>query len=174
MFLYTERGGMKQSIGFPPIIQKDAKLVVLGSFPGRVSLQLQQYYALPRNQFWRMVGAILNYEKLSELGYVEKVKFLREHQIGLWDVYESCVREGSLDSSIRAGKPNDLLLLKKFAPHLKVVAHNGKESAKFESSIAMLGVETIVLPSTSPAYASMSFDEKCKRWRGAFMLAGIL
>ena len=160
--------------GFPPILHQDTLLVVLGSFPGQASLQASEYYAFKRNQFWPLVGSILGQNNVHTLPYEEKVAFLKQHKIGLWDVYQACVRVGSLDANITAGEPNDLRLLKKCAPQLRLIAHNGKTSAKFMKGSEKLGVRVIALPSTSPAYASMRFQEKLARWRVAFQGAGII
>jgi len=165
---------MNKSVGFAPVIQEDALLVILGSFPGQASLQAGQYYAFARNQFWPIVGTLLGQADLHRFDYEKKQDFLKEHQVALWDVYKACIREGSLDSNISAGEGNDLSALKKLAPGLKVIAHNGKTSARFMKETSLLGVQTMALPSTSPAYASMHFAEKLEKWRAAFVLAGIL
>ncbi|MGL4667805.1 MAG: DNA-deoxyinosine glycosylase [Saezia sp.] len=165
---------MNQSVGLDPVIREDALLVVLGSFPGQASLQARQYYAFSRNQFWPIVGALLGQDDLQKLGYESRLHFLTQHKIGLWDVYQACIREGSLDSNISAGQANDLSTLKARAPELKVIVHNGKKSAKFMKQTSLLGVHTLSLPSTSPAYAGMRFHEKLEKWKEAFVLAGIL
>lgn len=165
---------MKKSVGFAPVIQKDALLVILGSFPGQASLQAQQYYAFARNQFWPVVGTLLGQSDLQKFDYDRKLIFLKEHKVGLWDVYKACIREGSLDANISAGEANDLRRLKKLAPGLKVIAHNGKTSAKFIEKTSLLDVHTMALPSTSPAYASMRFEEKLEKWRAAFAVAGVI
>ena len=98
---------------------------------------------------------------------------LRERGVGLWDVYASCRREGSLDSAIEARKPNDLASLRRRAPGLRAVVHNGGESARFMRATAALGVPVIRLPSTSPANASWSFERKLAAWRAVFVEVGI-
>ena len=160
--------------GLPAVIQHDAVLAILGSFPGKASLQVQQYYAFARNHFWAIIGTLLGTPDLQQRAFAEKLHFLVQHRIALWDVYAACQREGSLDADIQAGEPNDLALLKQWAPGLKVIAHNGGASAKFKKQTSLLGVQVVQLPSTSPANASWSFERKLAAWRQVFVQAGIL
>lgn len=175
VWVNTAKGGVKivKQVSFSPVIGNNTRLVILGSFPGVASLQAQQYYAYPRNQFWPIVGALLGEPDLIAYGYEDKLAFILANGVGLWDVYKACERQGSLDSNIRKGEANDLSLLLDFAPDLKVIAHNGRASAGFMSKTLALGVEVLALPSSSPAYASMRFEEKLKHWKQAFVLAGL-
>jgi hypoxanthine-DNA glycosylase len=150
--------------GFPPIADENTHTLVLGSFPGVASLDAAQYYAHPRNQFWRLVGAVIG-EPLNELAYDERVLKLLSHGIGLWDVLAACEREGSLDTAIRHADPNDFASFRMHAPSLRKVAFNGKTSGRFEPVIQAAGYETLVLPSSSPANAILSFDQKLRFWR---------
>lgn len=158
--------------GLPPVIGRASRLVVLGSFPGAASLAQRQYYAHPRNQFWPLVGALWRID-LVALPYRERLATLRERGLGLWDVYAACRRAGSLDSAIEDAEPNDLASLRRRAPGLVLVAHNGGESARFAAHVAALGLPVLRLPSTSPANASWSFERKLAAWRDAFAQAGI-
>jgi len=115
--------------GLPPVISPQARLVVLGSFPGEASLAAGQYYAHPRNQFWPLLSALLG-EDLLALGYARRLQRLRAHGVGLWDVIADCRRQGSLDSAIRDARYNDLASLRRRAPGLVAVGHNGGESAR--------------------------------------------
>jgi hypoxanthine-DNA glycosylase len=160
-------------IGLPPVIARRTRLLVLGSFPGAASLQAGQYYAHPRNHFWPLMGALLGAD-LAGLAYRERLALLRARGVGLWDVYASCRREGSLDSAIQDAVPNDLESLRGLAPRLAAVAHNGSESARAMRVTARLGVPVLRLPSTSPAHASWSLARKCEAWRAAFVAAGII
>jgi len=153
--------------GLDPIITTETRLVILGSFPGAASLAAGQYYAYPRNAFWRLLSALWD-EDLVELAYAARLDALRRHGLGLWDVYARCQREGSLDSAIRSAQPNDLSELRRRAPGLRAVAHNGGESARFRRATLQLGLEVHALPSTSPANASWSFDRKLAAWREVF------
>lgn len=149
---------------FPPVIDHQTEILILGSFPGEASLTAQQYYAHPQNQFWRLLSAVLA-DNLASLPYEERLQRLRHHRIGLWDVIAACAREGSLDSAIRQARHNDFALLREQCPALRRVCFNGKSSGKQAPAFEQAGFETRVLPSSSPAYAVMRFDEKLVLWR---------
>ena len=153
--------------GLPPVIGASTRLVVLGSFPGVASLKAGQYYAHPRNQFWPILSALWGIE-LQALPYADRLQHMLAHGLGLWDVYASCQREGSLDSAIVQPQFNNLAGLKQLAPHLQAVAHNGGESARAMRHTQALGAVVHQLPSTSPANASWSFARKLAAWRQVF------
>jgi len=150
--------------GFPLIMQPDAQLLFMGSFPGEASLAAQQYYAHPRNQFWRLLSAVLN-EDLASLPYEARLRTLAQHRIGLWDVIIACERKGSLDSSIRRPQVADLSVLIEGFPELQTIAFNGKTAGRFAPQFEDAGWRTVVLPSSSPANAQLSFDQKLVKWR---------
>jgi len=154
-------------------VQADTRLLILGSFPGVASLQAQQYYAHPRNQLWPILGRLLD-QPLPEYDYARRLRTLREHRIGLWDVYARCLRQGSLDSAIREAVPNDLTRLLEAAPALRLVVHNGAESARRMPEIEALGLAAVRLPSTSPANARLGLEAKLTVWREALAEAGVL
>ena len=158
--------------GLGPVVSSDTRLVVLGSFPGVASLQAQQYYGHPRNHFWPILSALWGVD-LVALSYPLRLRAMLDRGVGLWDVYASCRRVGSLDSSIEAARPNDLARLRQLTPALRAVAHNGGESARSMQRSRTLGVEVLRLPSTSPANASWSFDRKLAAWRAAFERHGV-
>jgi hypoxanthine-DNA glycosylase len=145
---------------------------VLGNFPGAASLAAGQYYAHPRNQFWPLLSAIWGVD-LRALPYPQRLAELKRRGLGLWDVYARCRRAGSLDSAIEDAEPNDLASLRRRAPRLEGVVHNGGESARLMRHTAALGVAVLRLPSTSPANASWSFERKLAAWREAFATHGI-
>ena len=159
-------------VGLGPVVDRATRLVVLGSFPGEASLRAAQYYAHPRNQFWPMAGTLLGAD-IAALPYRERLRTLRAHGLGLWDVYASCRREGSLDSAIEDACLNDLASLARRAPALRAIAHNGGESARAMRVTSVLGVPVYRLPSTSPANASWSFARKLAAWRDVFERAGV-
>ncbi len=158
--------------GLPPVIARHSRLVVLGSFPGEASLRAQQYYGHPRNHFWPLLSAIWGLDLVS-LPYVERIAEARRRGLGLWDVYARCRREGSLDQAIEDAELNDLASLRRRAPGLQLVAHNGAESARAMKQVQALGLPVLRLPSTSPANASWSFERKLAAWRAAFHQVGI-
>ena len=159
-------------IGLAPVITRATRLVVLGSFPGAASLAAGQYYAHPRNQFWPLLSVLWSID-LVALPYARRLQVLRERDLGLWDVYASCLREGSLDSAIEEPERNDLASLRRRAPGLAAIAHNGGESARSQRITATLGLPVYRLPSTSPANASWSFERKVQAWREVFVRHGL-
>jgi hypoxanthine-DNA glycosylase len=160
-------------VGLPPVIARQSRLVVLGSFPGVASLQAGQYYAHPRNQFWPLLSALWGID-LVAMPYRRRLAELRARGLGLWDVYAACRREGSLDSAIEDAEPNDLASLIRRAPRLRGIAHNGGESARAMRLTRALGLPVWRLPSTSPANASWSFERKRAAWGEVFAAVGLL
>jgi len=153
-----------QLTGLAPVIAPDTRILILGSFPGAASLAAQQYYAHPRNQFWKLVGALIG-EDLYSLPYADRLPRLLAHRFGLWDVLAACEREGSLDSAIRNPAANDFERLHRLCPELEIVGFNGQTSGKFAPQFATQGYRTVVLPSSSPAHMALSFEQKLATWR---------
>ena len=156
--------------GFAPIIDAGVRVLILGSFPSAASLAAAQYYAHPQNQFWRILGAVLD-EPLAELPYAERLPRVLRHGVGIWDVLGACDRAGSLDSAIRNAHANDFAALRGLAPRLAHVLFNGQAAGRFERDFAHAGFATAVLPSTSPAHAARSYAEKLRLWRNAMRRA---
>lgn len=155
---------MTRLTGLPPIIDAQARVLILGSFPSPASLAARQYYAHRQNQFWRILGAVLALP-LAERDYPARQAAVKAAGIAIWDVYGSCERPGSLDAAIRHGVANDFAKLKNSAVAMRRVCFNGQTAGKFAPRLAALGYQTIVLPSTSPANASWSFERKLEAWR---------
>ena len=98
--------------GLAPLVNAGTRVLVLGSFPSVKSLQLQQYYAHPQNQFWPLMQALWPQAPWpADRDYAKRCTCLLAQGVGLWDVYAHCQREGSLDSAIRAAQPNDFAAL---------------------------------------------------------------
>lgn len=150
--------------GLAPVIRADVQRLILGSFPGAASLAAAQYYAHPRNQFWRLLSAVLN-ENLVVLPYATRLERLMAWQIGLWDVIAACERKGSLDAAIRRAQTVDFSHLKQSFPALRKIIFNGKTAGKYAPYFAEAGFSTLVLPSSSPANAQLSFEKKRVQWR---------
>ncbi len=161
-----------QVCSFPPIARKDAKVLILGSMPGVASLAANQYYAHPRNAFWGIMDAL--FEAGPDLAYTNRVARLMTQRIAVWDVLKTCVRGGSLDSSIveETIVPNDFAEF--FAVHRKIekVCFNGTKAENAFRRYVLPGltgikarVEFVRLPSTSPAHAGQSFEKKLAAWR---------
>jgi double-stranded uracil-DNA glycosylase len=157
---------------FAPIAAPGAHTLILGSMPGIASLEAGEYYAHPRNAFWRIMGAV--YGAGPDLPYAERTAALTANGIAVWDVLQSCEREGSLDADIRAEVPNDFAGFFAAHPGIRRVGLNGSKAAasfrKHAGALAPAGAALSMLPSTSPAHAARSFEEKCALWRAA--LAG--
>ena len=152
--------------GLAPVIDARARVLILGSFPSTTSLAAQQYYAHPQNQFWRILGEVIR-QPLKEMNYPDRIAAVQDAGIAIWDVFASCERAGSLDTAIRDAVPNPLVALQKSAPALRRVCFNGRMAARRIREVEAMGFAALVLPSTSPAHAGMSFDEKLARWRNA-------
>ena len=158
---------MTRLVGLPPLVSADTRVLVLGSFPGAASLAAQQYYGHPQNQFWRILQAIYasGPDAICASSYEKRSVWMLSHGVGLWDVYASCERQGSLDSQIRNPVVNDFAALRQRCPQLRAVAHNGAESFRHTARLEQLGLPTVRLPSTSPANASWRFERKLAAWR---------
>jgi TDG/mug DNA glycosylase family protein len=155
--------GLKRS--FPPVTDERTRILILGSLPGEESLARQRYYAHPRNQFWRLIGAVAGME-LEPLPYEERLAALLARGIGLWDTVGAANRRGSLDGAIRDIERNPLAALVERLPALRAVAFNGGKSAAL--GVPQLAghqrLALIALPSSSPAY-TLSFEAKLAAWR---------
>lgn len=160
-------------VSLPPLVSGDTRLLILGSFPGVASLKAQQYYGHPQNHFWKILQALWPLDVMGA-GYQDRSQWLLSKQLGVWDVYASCEREGSLDTSIRKAVLNDFTLLEKLCPKLQAIAHNGGESFKHAKHTMLTGLPVYKLPSTSPANASWSFEKKLAAWREVFDKHGLI
>jgi hypoxanthine-DNA glycosylase len=146
-------------------------VLVLGTLPSRKSLEKNQYYGHPRNAFWPIMGEL--FDAGPEKSYPGRTKLIIQHRIAIWDVLASSVRHGSLDSSIEpsTAAANDFKTLFREQPDIALVCFNGQAAAKLYGRLVAPLLETRsntieyqTLPSTSPAHASMSFEEKLDRW----------
>lgn len=166
--------------GLPPLVDARTVVLVLGSFPGKASLASGQYYAHPQNHFWPILEAIFDAKSapgprgIYVDSYKKRSKWLLAHGLGLWDVYGSCEREGSLDASIRKPVPNDFVALARRLPRLAAVAHNGGESFRHARHAQALGLPVYRLPSTSAANASWSFARKLAAWQEVMARHGLV
>ncbi|MCA9088119.1 MAG: DNA-deoxyinosine glycosylase [Planctomycetaceae bacterium] len=160
-----------QAHSFKAVSSPAARVLILGSMPGQMSLEQQQYYAHPRNAFWPIMGTLLEFS--PQRPYRQRLQCLKEQGIALWDVLKSCERPGSLDSSIAESSivPNDFATFFRRHPHIRTIFFNG---AKAEQSFRRHVLSTLPLPaqqiiqqrlpSTSPAHAGLSQAEKLRHW----------
>lgn len=169
---------MSRVSSFPPEAGAGARVLILGSMPGRASLAAGQYYAHPRNLFWPIVSGILKMP--ASLPYRRRLARLKKARVALWDVLESCVRPGSSDSAIERGsvRPNDLAGLLRARPGIRTVLFNGAKAEEcyrryvapsLPPSAARLKYAR--LPSTSPAHASLPRRRKYGIWKAALSAA---
>jgi TDG/mug DNA glycosylase family protein len=156
---------------FAPVASDDAKRLILGSMPGKASLSAQQYYAHPPNAFWKIVEALFGFS--ADAPYMERLRQLKQHEVALWDVMGTCVRESSLDSDIIDASivPNDFARFFVAHPRIERIYFNGaKAEAAYRKHVSptLVGpVPTVCarLPSTSPAHASLSLQQKIIAWK---------
>ena len=152
------------SHSFSPLIYRDVEILILGSLPGKKSLELKEYYGHPRNRMWKILCAITNCDLPTDYG--SKKIFCQKNKIGLWDVAFSAERKGSLDSNIKKEIPNDLDSLLLDFPSIKVIGFNGKKSESMYKKFFELNksIKYVSLPSSSPANMAISFEDICLKW----------
>ena len=158
---------------FAPIFSAEARVLILGSMPGVASLTAGEYYAHPRNAFWQIMNALCGAAR--EVAYVERLEKLQASGIALWDVLESCQREGSLDSAIVPSSivVNQIPALLEQLPHIRLIVTNGGTASQlFKRHVigrwqASTSLQWQPLPSTSPAHASLKLAEKIIIWQTA-------
>jgi G:T/U mismatch-specific DNA glycosylase len=158
--------------GLAPAVRGDCRLLVLGSFPSVASLQAQQYYAHPRNQFWPIVGDLFGLE-LMQRPYAQRIEAVCERGLGIWDVYAHCRREGSLDSAIADALPNDLPARGASAFAATHRAQRGRIGPR-HAHHPQPRPRGAPSASTSPANASWSLERKRAAWREAFIAANLI
>lgn len=162
----------KHSECLAPIAAPGATRLILGSLPGRRSLEMQQYYAHPQNAFWKIVEKLFEID--SPLPYTRRAEILTAHGIALWDVLAAAERPGSLDSSIvhASASANDFRGFFRRHPGIRRVFFNGRKAEVLYRRLVLpeldgeaAGIRYECLPSTSPAHAGMTFAAKLSQWR---------
>lgn len=156
---------------FEPVIGREPRIIILGSMPGVVSLEAVQYYANPRNVFWSIMAELFCID--IESNYRSRVAQVAELPLILWDTLKACNRPGSLDSNIQKHQieANDIVGLVKCHAGIRAIAFNGAASEKYFRQLVLKhmptnrDIEMIKMPSTSPANASMSYEQKLVAWR---------
>lgn len=152
--------------GFAPVASSDARILILGTLPGVASIKQQQYYAHPQNVFWRLLEHLFNIP--AQASYELRCQSAQAHGLAIWDVCHTAQRIGSLDSSIQGHSiiANDINHLLTSCPHITLIAFNGQAAAQlFKKHIHLTPtIPTVTLPSTSPANARLSFEQKLLQW----------
>ncbi|MCX5839306.1 MAG: DNA-deoxyinosine glycosylase [Deltaproteobacteria bacterium] len=161
---------MSHARGFAPIGNKAAIVLILGSMPGKVSLAAGEYYAHPRNYFWPIMGELVGAH--PGLPYADRLCILKSFGIALWDVLESCIRKGSLDSQIEEVSvvPNDFESFFLRHPNIDHVFFNGAKAEQcfrrhVQPSLTLHSLQYQRLPSTSPANAGTPYEKKRDAWQ---------
>lgn len=151
---------------FAPIVNAATKIIILGTIPSIISLEKQEYYGNKQNQFWRILYAVLGVSPVATV-FEERVQFLKQNTIGLWDVLKNCERKGSLDVHIKNQVVNDFESFFKAYPSIDTIIFNGKKSEAYflKKFGALDGMTYFVMPSTSPAN-TMLFEKKLEIWSG--------
>ncbi len=165
---------MTQITGFPPIANSQARILILGSMPSEKSLQQQQYYAHPRNAFWPIMLAIFQPQSQRDtLSYEQAKAILLEQHIAVWDVLQSCYRQGSLDTAIKMDsiQVNDFHWFLSQQPDIRKICFNGAKAEQLFNKYVLPSIqnqyndmEYCRLPSTSPANAAMKLEQKHRLW----------
>ena len=156
--------------GFPPIADEDARILILGTVPSRLSLERAEYFANPRNAFWRIIEAL--FADGRRLSYPGREQRLKSSGVAVWDVLAAASRDdSSLDNDIRDPVPNDIEGFLTEHPAVRSIFFNGATAERlFRDHVAPTlsrrdGLRLVRLPSTSPANAALSFADKVEAWR---------
>jgi double-stranded uracil-DNA glycosylase len=166
---------MAQVESFPPIESALARVLILGTMPGKASLRAQEYYAHPQNAFWRIAGTILGFDPAAP--YEVRIALMRAAGIAIWDVLRSCTRASSLDSAIvpSTAVPNDLPAFLAEHPQIRRICFNGAKAEALYARhvrprlVPAREIRYLRLPSTSPANASVPWPQKLQAWRAALL-----
>lgn len=156
---------------FPPIIDNNAQILIIGTMPSVKSLNAAEYYAHPRNAFWKIIATLFN-NGADFSDFTEKKACILKNHLALWDNLKFCERNGSLDSNIKNMIPNDFETLLQKHSNIRCLIFNGQISFQIFKKFHPELLETyqyFILPSTSPANASLSFDKKLVLWQKALL-----
>ena len=155
---------MERKASMAAVGAADARLLLLGSLPGDVSLAAQRYYAHPTNQFWRLLGMALG-ENLSVMDHDARLERLAARGVALWDVIDRAERPGSLDGAIRGATSNALAAFVAGHPRLAAIGFNGKTATRQgRRALGATALTLIDLPSSSAAL-TMPVADKATQWR---------
>lgn len=173
--IHTSKAEMTVAVteGLGSVADSESEILILGTLPGKVSLETQQYYANPTNQFWKIVSAVFN--EIIPTSYEEKLAVLKRNHIALWDVLKAANRDGSLDSDITNPVANDILGLITKHPKLRVIGFNGgKAETYFRTYIGLHNlprtIHTVSLPSSSSSNTHSTVADKTDLWKSILML----
>jgi len=155
----------KIKYGLPAVIDKNSRILIVGTFPSELSLTKQQYYANSMNQFWQILFSI--FQESFSTDYNKRLQLLTKNRIALWDIIEQCTRDGSSDNKIKNEKPNDFKKLINQYSNITHLLFNGSNPEKYFSKhkLSSYNLKPIPsLPSTSSANTHFTLEEKITRW----------
>lgn len=150
---------------FPPVVDQNCKILLLGTMPGDRSLSLQQYYGHSGNHFWKLIYTL--FKQPVDPDYEARKSFLLHHGIALWDVLESCTCEGSLDSNIKNEVVNDFAAFYRQYPAITEVFFDSKKAEQLYLKHVKKSADKNyhLLPSPSGANATKTFQQKLELWQ---------
>ena len=157
-----------QTAGLTPVSDSESEILILGTLPGKVSLQTQQYYANRGNQFWSIIASLFN--DVLPASYEDRLFLLKKHRIALWDVLNSAKRDSSLDSEIENPIANDILDFVLEHPKLRIIGLNGGKASDYfktyvDSHRLPTRIQVITLPSTSASNTHLNMKAKINLWK---------
>lgn len=152
--------------GLKAIVNEKSKILILGTFPGKESLESGEYYASKRNKFWNILFEMLK-EDISE-DYKVRANLLLKNKIAVWDVLKSCERDGSLDKKIKNPIPNNFNIFLKKYPSIRTIYFGSKIAQEYYikyNSNSFNEDKLIILPSLSGANSTMTYEKKKNEWK---------
>lgn len=150
---------------FSYIADENSKILILGTFPSKVSREVTQYYGNMHNQFWKILFEIFNTNYSNDTVYNDKVNFLLQHNIALWDIIAKCDTDGSLDSRIKNAVYNDINEFLKRHENVNAIFCNGQMAYKqVMKTVDSNKFNVILLPSTSPTN-TVKYGIKYNIWK---------
>ena len=153
---------------FPPVVDENCRILILGSFPSVKSREDGFFYGHPQNRFWRMLAAIFDEDVPADIP--AKKAFLLQHHIALWDVIASCEINGSSDASVKNAVPVDIARVMQIASIERIICNGNLAYKLYQRHLEPLtGIQAISLPSTSPANAAWSLERLVSAWRDALL-----
>jgi hypoxanthine-DNA glycosylase len=156
---------MVKKLGLKSVLDKNTKVLILGSLPSDISIEKQEYYANNSNDFWKILSSAYDIN-LLDLNYNNKINFLLKNGIGLWDVFETSIREGSMDKDMKENVLNNFEEILSICPNLEKICFNGALSFKSSKNLEFLNLELIHLPSSSGANRTNNV-ERFKIWKNS-------
>lgn len=156
---------MNHKKSFAPLVFDNTEILILGTVPGDRSIAAGEYYAHSGNRFWKIIASITG--DIVPTTYEDKKKLLSKHKIGLWDVAQSAIRKGSLDTNISNAIPNNLDEFLNLHNKIRVIGLNGSKASNLFAKFFRRQVQIAYydLPSTSGANTGISFEQICNKWK---------